>query len=335
MLFNVYWPIVEFFVFGAMRQAYRLLDNGFSRNTERTKKTTLQQYIELYSGPIFFIHYKYSAILNIVFVTMMYGMGLPILFPIASLSLLTLYCMEKIMLHYVYREPPMYDEKLNKNALSILTWAPCLFLTFGYWMLSNKQLLGNTLPHTWMYKDDTNIKSGHEWTEVFSSETYSWGNPAMPLLVTFWVVVFLCFFRNTILKLWNLVPVLSIADFEIDEGLPNYFETIDDNDRNWSITEEEYSNKYLGVKALDTYTFEKFRTTTIGQKHMKGTHCYDILANEVYAKDFQYFSPAVGEDRNLFIRDDDDDEGNDAIQSDFVKMVLNIPFMSKEHAIKF
>ena len=30
MLFNVYWPIIEFFVFGGMRKAYRLLDRGFS-----------------------------------------------------------------------------------------------------------------------------------------------------------------------------------------------------------------------------------------------------------------------------------------------------------------
>jgi hypothetical protein len=30
MLFNVYWPIIEFFVFGGLRQAYRCLDRGFS-----------------------------------------------------------------------------------------------------------------------------------------------------------------------------------------------------------------------------------------------------------------------------------------------------------------
>jgi hypothetical protein len=30
MLFNVYWPVVEFFIFGGMRQAFRLLDRGFS-----------------------------------------------------------------------------------------------------------------------------------------------------------------------------------------------------------------------------------------------------------------------------------------------------------------
>jgi hypothetical protein len=30
MLFNVYWPIVEFFVWAFVRQAKRFLDRGFS-----------------------------------------------------------------------------------------------------------------------------------------------------------------------------------------------------------------------------------------------------------------------------------------------------------------
>jgi hypothetical protein len=152
--------------------------------------------VEVYSGPVFFIHYKYSAILNIAFVTMMYGMGLPVLFPIAALSFFTLYCMEKLLLHYVYREPPMYDEKLNKNALAILTYAPLLFLAFGYWMLSSKQLLGNDLPHTWKYLNDIDVESGHHWSEVFSGDAYQSNMPSMPLLITFWVLLILVLFRK-------------------------------------------------------------------------------------------------------------------------------------------
>jgi hypothetical protein len=85
---------------------------------------------------------------------MMYGMGIPVLFPIAALSFFTLYCMEKLMLHFVYRKPPMYDEKLITNALNILTYAPLLFLSFGYWMLSSNQLLGNYLPQQYNYLND-------------------------------------------------------------------------------------------------------------------------------------------------------------------------------------
>jgi hypothetical protein len=40
--------------------------------------------------------------MNITFVTMMYGIGLPVLFPVAALSMFTLYMMEKAMIYYVY-----------------------------------------------------------------------------------------------------------------------------------------------------------------------------------------------------------------------------------------
>ena len=68
--------------------------------------------MEVVDGPIYYIHYKYSSILNITFVTFMYGFGMPILFPIAAVSLLVLYFVEKTLLFYAYRLPPMYDEHL-------------------------------------------------------------------------------------------------------------------------------------------------------------------------------------------------------------------------------
>ena len=51
--------------------------------------------------------------LNVVFVTMVYGLGIPILFPIACLSMVILFLQEKLMLYYGYRVPPMYDERLS------------------------------------------------------------------------------------------------------------------------------------------------------------------------------------------------------------------------------
>ena len=137
MMFNIYWPIVEFFCFFGMRLGFRLLDRNFGCDRLKTKKTTVQQYVELYSGPVYFIHYKYSSILNITFVTLMYGVGLPVLFPIAMLAIFVLYIVEKLMIYYSYRQPPLYDEKLNNSTLATLTWAPLLLLSFGYWMLSS------------------------------------------------------------------------------------------------------------------------------------------------------------------------------------------------------
>jgi hypothetical protein len=69
---------------------------------------------------------------------MTYGLGIPILFPIACCYFFVLYMVEKGMLYYYYREPPQYDEVLNKEALRILGKAPLFMLAVGYWMLSNK-----------------------------------------------------------------------------------------------------------------------------------------------------------------------------------------------------
>jgi hypothetical protein len=66
------------------------------------------------------MHYKYSTILNVVFVTFMYGFGIPILFPVAVISLIILYFVEKTMLYYSYRIPPMYDEKMSELVYKIL-----------------------------------------------------------------------------------------------------------------------------------------------------------------------------------------------------------------------
>jgi len=81
--------------------------------------------------------------LNIAFVTMLYGMGIPILFPIAALSYFILYTIERILVAYYFQLPPTFDDKMTKNAVSILRWAAVLHLMFGYWMLSNQQIFQN------------------------------------------------------------------------------------------------------------------------------------------------------------------------------------------------
>lgn len=92
----------------------------------------------MYAGPVYLMHYKYSTILNVCFVTFMYGFGLPILFPVAILSFVVLYFVEKTMLYYSYRMPPMYDEKQSEMVIRIVQFAPVFYLAFGYWMCSSK-----------------------------------------------------------------------------------------------------------------------------------------------------------------------------------------------------
>ena len=190
-------------------------------------------------------------------------------------------------------------------------------------MLSSNQICSNDVNYRTHSSSPPVTK--HIWTEVFTSAGYT-QNPGAPLLILFWIFLIATFLRTFVDKL--LMKIFTLRSFEIDEDLENYFNTIDENDRNWSIAEEEYSRKTMNIKILPDETLEKFKTTKMKDgNQMKGVHCYDILANPLYLDDFQYFSPSQ-DDRATFIIDDDDDEDNDMAQSDLVKIILNLAFLT-------
>lgn len=83
-----------------------------------SKCTSERQYIDTYGGPKYKIHFKYGAIMNLVFMTMMFGAGMPILFPIAFVSLILFYFSETYMIFYFYQTPPTFDENLNISVLN-------------------------------------------------------------------------------------------------------------------------------------------------------------------------------------------------------------------------
>jgi hypothetical protein len=143
MIFGTWFPIVLEVINKLIRSLKRGLDYCKRGENTTTKTKTLQEYINLFSGPEYFMHYKYSSILNTTFIAMIYGAGMPVLFPIAGITLGILFMLEKFMIYYVYKAPPAYDEKLNNAVLHMMSFAPLFLLSFGYWMLSNHQLIEN------------------------------------------------------------------------------------------------------------------------------------------------------------------------------------------------
>lgn len=74
---------------------------------------------------------------------MLYGAGMPILFPIAAFSYFNVWWLERLNLAYFYQLPPSMDDKLTKNAEKVLSLAPLMFIFNGYWMISNRQFFFN------------------------------------------------------------------------------------------------------------------------------------------------------------------------------------------------
>ena len=133
----IFWPILEFCVFFSLRFLARFYDRGCSCKNESTKKRSISDYIDLYAGPMYFIHYKYSYILNVVFITFMFGAGIPILFFQALAALIVLYICERLTLAYSCIPPPMFDQTLNRLAIKILMFAPLLYFSVGFWMFDS------------------------------------------------------------------------------------------------------------------------------------------------------------------------------------------------------
>lgn len=86
MIINVVMPFVALGMAWGMPFVFRLMDVGCSMNPYDTKKTSMTQFKQTWSGQDYIIHFKFANVLNVYYVTLMYGMGLPILFPLAALN---------------------------------------------------------------------------------------------------------------------------------------------------------------------------------------------------------------------------------------------------------
>lgn len=89
------------------------------------------------------------------------------------------------------------------------------------------------------------------WYHVFTSSGYNHG-PSVPLIIFFWIFLLGTILRKYVDKLLQMI--FNIRKLEIDEDLDNYFNTIDDNDRHWSTTEEQNARECLGLKVLSDET---------------------------------------------------------------------------------
>jgi hypothetical protein len=201
MVFNIYFPVIMEFINLGMRSVKRLIDYVKRGEGTSTSTKTIQAYINLYSGPTYFLHYKYSSILNITFIAMMYGAGMPILFPVAAASLTTLYFLEKFMLYYVYQAPPAYDEKLNNAVLGLLTYAPLFLLSFGFWILSNKQINQNGHLLT-IRGQDYAFDSEHYWYRSFTAHGLADSGPAQFLAYLLYIYFVYMLFGNLVVTTW-------------------------------------------------------------------------------------------------------------------------------------
>ncbi len=75
---------------------------------------------------------------------------------------------------------------------------------------------------------------------MFTKE--GWAAPAWPLLIMTYILAFIYLLGPMMQKgLSKLFPSYIIGDIEVKNDIDNYWASLDDTDRNWTIKEEQNS----------------------------------------------------------------------------------------------
>lgn len=98
---------------------------------------------QMFLGPEFRLSVRYAQLTNTVFVTLMYSSGMPVLLPIAAMSFLVSFWVDKYLFLRFYRKPPHYDTRMGMRMTGLLPYAILLHLGFAAWMYSNRAIFSS------------------------------------------------------------------------------------------------------------------------------------------------------------------------------------------------
>lgn len=149
--------------------------------------------IELYTNPEFDIKVKYAQLLTTIFVTLIYGSGLPLLYFLASVFMMLQFWADKYNLLWGARRPPAYDTKMAKEAIDSMFYAIPLhcvlaILMFGQVCVFPSQDLGGDLGS--LVDQGASYDPGllTQFFQQFSKESTWMFVVMLAILIVLWVV---------------------------------------------------------------------------------------------------------------------------------------------------
>ena len=243
-------PIMSFVPTYICQKGTALLDRNFSNSKHyKTKCNLAYDYAELNSGTEYGLDEKYSRLLNIVFISICYGFGLPLLPIIILASFFMSYTLDKLFVMFYHRKPPLYDDTLNKVNIEILKWAAFLYIAVAYWVLTNKQMFGNRLHHIeYQAKIETYDHYVFEMPDTIQEK----------IVLLFAIIIFIYLIVNTIiLMLAPLYESTSQEELMEFEDLKKFPKALSDKDVKFWYSEEKNIREKLGYKYLFDSLYEK------------------------------------------------------------------------------
>ena len=94
-------------------------------------------YLEMHCGPEYCFYYEIAKTSVIVFVCLLFGPLIPLLYCLGIFALLIQYVVDRTTLAYFYRLPPMYSHRLTMFLLRFTGKIPIFSLCLLFWQSTN------------------------------------------------------------------------------------------------------------------------------------------------------------------------------------------------------
>jgi len=92
------------------------------------------------------IHFRYAQLICLTYLGFAYGIVMPVIIPIVSISLYNMYVSQRFAFAFIYKKPAFekgFNNDLNDMVMMILEQAPIVMIIFTYWQLGNRQMFYN------------------------------------------------------------------------------------------------------------------------------------------------------------------------------------------------
>ena len=149
---------------------------------------------------------------------MLYGLSMPLLWPLAALAIMNLRFTDRIAVAWIYKIPASMDDALTRQVVRLLRLGPIFLLFNGYWIVDSRQMFDNV----WEYKNSAveTMPSLHLVEYRLTQST--------PLLAiaTAGLVAYILLVTIPEELIVRAGFTLKGGDVLVDEDLPNFFEAI-------------------------------------------------------------------------------------------------------------
>lgn len=284
LIVQALWPLIELSMFGSMAWGKQYMDRGMGSDTYKTNMPTAMAYVDLYAGPVYLIHYRYSMILLHIGCAFLYGTCMPVLYVVAFFAFIVLYLNEKTLVCYYYREPPSFDEQITLRAMNIIQWIPILCLPVIFWQMGNRQIFENIV--TPIERASDVIRSSHDIKNAMMHinplfMTYNSG-------VLFLFIAIISFYILRWLK--GMILDDEEEDDQLTEGLSDYYNAVMDHDRANNIGQEKYFLEKFKMRTFTEAQFARLQKSECDnpEKIIMSCGTYRPLDNLRYQQEFQY-----------------------------------------------